>query len=89
MTNAWVFNGAPYKRFPGGVFTNKALAEQWIKRHRLTGVLTLYPVDVGAYDWALESGLFSPRKPHESEPEFIGGFSGGMEHYHYEDGDRC
>ena len=87
MTNVWVFNGAPYKRYPGGIFTRRELAEKWIQKHRLTGVLTLYPVDVGTYDWALESGLFHPRKPHETAPEFIGGFTdGGMEHYHYENG---
>ena len=87
MTRVWVFNGAPYKRYPGGIFTTKEIAEQWIRKHRPTGVLTLYPVDVGTYDWALESGLFRPRKPHESTAEFIGGFTdAGMEHYHYEDG---
>ena len=52
-------------------------------------MLTLYPVDIGAYDLAVSEGLFRPKKPHEFDPEFIGGFSGGMEHYHYENGEAC
>ena len=84
----WIFCGAQ-KHFPGGVFTQRGLAESWISKHRLSGTLTLYPLDVGAYEWAIEKGMFRPRKPHQSEPEFIGGFSdAGMEHYHYEDGKR-
>ena len=30
MTYVWIFNGAPCKRYPGGVFTVKELVEQWI-----------------------------------------------------------
>jgi hypothetical protein len=82
----WVFNVAK-RHFPGGIFLCRDKAEHWIRRHRLSGVLTLYPVDVGAYDWAIEKGLFQPRKPHETMAGFIGGFSdAGQEHYHYEDG---
>jgi hypothetical protein len=84
----WIFSGAN-KHFPGGVFRSRDVAELWITRNCLTGTLTLYPVDVGAYEWAIDRGLFRPRKPHQSTPEFIGGFSdAGMEHYHYEDGER-
>lgn len=83
----WVFSGAR-KQFPGGVFTKKEIAELWVTKNRLTGTLTRYPVDVGVYEWAIEMGMFRPRKPHESEAEFIGNFShAGMEHYHYEDGE--
>ena len=65
------------------------MAESWIQKNRLTGTLTLYPVDVGAYEWAIDNGLFRPNKAHESTSEFIGGFSDArMEHYHYEDGHR-
>ncbi|MFN7925978.1 MAG: hypothetical protein U0Q16_38125 [Bryobacteraceae bacterium] len=84
----WIFSGAK-RHFPGAVFTARATAEAWIAKNRLTGTLTRYPIDIGAYEWALERGLFQPRNPHEFEPEFIGGFSdGGMEHYHYEAGER-
>lgn len=87
-TSVWVFSGAK-SHFPGGIFTKLEVAESWIRRNRLTGTLTLYPVDQGAYEWAIERGLFQPRKPREFTPEFIGGFSAAnMEHYHYEDGER-
>ena len=86
--SVWVFSGGR-AHFPGGVFTDRDIAESWIGRNRLTGTLTRYPIDIGAYEWAIEKGLFRPRKPHQSEPEFIGGFSDtGMEHYHYENGQR-
>lgn len=84
----WVFTVAK-RHFPGGIFTGREIADAWIAKNRLTGTLTRYPVDVGAYEWAINKGMFRPLKPHESEPEFIGGFSdAGMEHYHYEDGER-
>jgi hypothetical protein len=84
----WVFSGSK-RHFPGGVFTTREIADVWVAKNRLTGTLTRYPADVGAYEWAIGNGMFRPRKRHESEAEFIGGFSdAGMEHYHYEDGER-
>jgi hypothetical protein len=35
---------------------------------------TPYPLDIGAYHWAIAKGLFKLRRHHESAPEFIGGF---------------
>ncbi len=44
----WVFVSASQGfRFPGGVFSTRERAEEWIREHRLSGTLTLYPVDVG------------------------------------------
>ena len=83
----WVFNGVQ-SSFPGGLFTQKDLAEGWIKKHKLTGTLTLYPMDVGVYDWAIQNDFFTPSKDHHRTPLFIGKFSSaGQEHYHYEDGE--
>lgn len=48
----------------------------------------MYPVDIGAYDWAIQNGYFRPTKPHHSTPEFIAHFSGGDIHFHYESGRR-
>ena len=88
ILSVWIFSGVK-RHFPGGVFTRRDLAEAWIEKNRLTGTLTLYPVDTGAYEWAIERGLFRPSKPHQTEPEFISGFSdAGMEHYHYDQGVR-
>ena len=88
----WVFNGSKGK-FPGGIFTTVDIAEQWIARNKLTGVLTQYPIDQGAFEWALERNLTTlrpdllPQKLLDSD--FIGSFSSAsFEHYHYENGGR-
>jgi hypothetical protein len=75
--------------FCGGVFSEREIAEKWIAKYSLSGVLTKYPVDVGVYDWAIENGKFTPKKEGQFMPDFIGGFStAGQEHYHYADG-KC
>jgi len=87
----WVFTGSQASKaslFPSGVFSSQESAEAWIATHELSGTLTLYRVDVGAYDWAVQNGYFRPTKPHHSTPEFIAGFSGGDVHFHYESGKR-
>jgi hypothetical protein len=88
MTEVWVFTGERGKQatnatFPGGVFSSQDLAEEWIGSHKLSGVLTLYRLNVGAYDFAVKDGHFKPSKPHHFTPEFIGCFSGGDIHFHY------
>ena len=84
--NIWVFNGAN-SRFPSGIFMEKELAEHWIKKHKLTGTLTLYPINKGVYDWAIEQGNFTPSKDHEYTSSFIQKFSSAsQEHYHYSEG---
>jgi hypothetical protein len=93
ITEVWVFTGArsspsTLATFPGGVFSSIGLAENRIKLHSLSGTLTLYRVDAGAYDWALANGGFKPNKLHPYTPEFIGQFSGGDHHHHYESGVR-
>lgn len=86
ITSVWIFNGAR-SIFPSGVFSNREIAEEWVRRHALTGTLTQYPVDVGMYEHAIASKTFTPRKPDHSTSEFIGKFSGGgLNHFHYEDG---
>ena len=86
----WVFQNTLTGRFAGGLFTSAKLAEEWIKKNRLSGVLTLYPVAVGVYEWAIEHDLFTPTKPHEQEAPFIGGFTTASQpHRHYEDGARA
>jgi hypothetical protein len=86
MDAIWVFDGAK-SQFPGGVFTSRELAEEWIAKHALTGTLTLYPINVGVYEWAIEKGFFNPKEDKHQTSEFIGRFSSTyQEHYHYEDG---
>jgi hypothetical protein len=82
----WVFSG-DNARFPSGVFVSRTLAEAWISRHHLTGLLTQYPVDVGVFDWAIQNAFFKPKRPEHESPKFIGGFtSANLEHVHFEDG---
>jgi hypothetical protein len=85
----WVFNGAG-GRFPGGIFTSRELAEEWIRARRLTGVLTKYPLDEGCFDWAVRNDLISRRaREHGGEAAFVGSFSSAsQEHIHYEDGEH-
>jgi hypothetical protein len=88
IESVWVFSGEGGK-FPGGVFLSLDAAEAWIAKHGLTGVLTLYPLDVGAYDWAIAKGIFEPKNDHQRTPSFIGKFSSaGQDHYHFENGKR-
>jgi hypothetical protein len=89
LIDVWVFM-APRARFPGGVFSNIDLAEQWISEHQLTGTLTRYRLDMGAFEWALREGAFKPNPNKEVTAAFIGGFSSAsMEHHHYEQGARA
>jgi hypothetical protein len=84
----WVFNGTG-GRFPSGVFSSVQTAELWIARHALTGVLTAYPIDIGVYDWATSSGVFTPKRPEHSSSAFVGTFtSARQEHMHFEGGRR-
>ncbi len=86
FTSVWVFNGVR-SNFPSGIFTERNVAEAWIRDRGLTGTLTLYPVDVSAYDWALSKGFFVPKRDDQRSAEFIGRFSdASQEHHHYEDG---
>lgn len=80
----WVFK-APRATFPGAVFSDPRRAREWIAEHRLTGILTAYPLDEGVYDWATRQGLFRSDRP--AEAGFIGSFtSAHQEHYHFTDG---
>lgn len=86
MDSVWVFNGER-SPFPSGVFTSREKAEAWIAHHRLSGVLTRYPLDDGVYDWAVSSGVFRPSRDDQRSSGFIGRFSSAsQDHDHFEDG---
>lgn len=87
MNSIWVFHGVN-ARFAGGVFTGIEKAEEYIRKHKLSGVLTEYPLDEGVYDWAIDNNYFEIKKDSQREPTFIQGFSSaGQEHFHYQDGE--
>ncbi len=90
MNYIWLFHTPNNSKFCGGVFTLFSNAKIWIEKHKLTGVLTKYPIDVGVYDWAINEKVFSVKKDKHSSPEFIGGFTtASQEHFHFEDGFLC
>ena len=81
----WVFHGLS-GQFASSVFSSKEKAEEWIKKNKLQGILTKYPLDFSAYDWACKFGYFIPKKPEHKSSEFIQKFSNAdNEHYHYID----
>ncbi len=88
----WIFH-ASGAQFAGGAFHDVASAEAWIAKHRLTGLLTAYPVGEGCFDWAIRTGKSGMKeekmKQKSDDPVFIGGFtSASQEHFHYEDGKK-
>jgi hypothetical protein len=89
----WIFH-ATGARFAGGAFADVGLAEAWISKHRLSGILTAYPRDEGCFDWAVRTGSVGMKREKleqkKDDPSFIGGFtSASQEHFHYEDGRRA
>jgi len=88
FNKVWIFHGQG-GRFASGVFLSLSKAEDWIKNHKLTGLLTEYPVDEGVYDWALKNDWFEVKKPNQAESTFIQGFtSASQEHFHFENGEK-
>lgn len=86
LLTVFVFCGTG-SSFPSGVFIDRDSAENWIRKHKVSGTLSEYPVGTGAYDWAVEKGHFKPTRPEHESPKFIGRFSSAsLWHTHYEDG---
>ncbi len=84
--HVWVFNG-PQNPLSSGVFTSKAIAEEWIASNRVTGMLTAYPLDTGIHQWSIDNGYFTPKSPEDESPVKIQSFSSAyLPHFHYENG---
>ncbi len=82
----WVFKGGEIGR-TSAVFTSKSIAEEWISKHRLSGSLWAYPLNMGVYDWAINLGDLKPKNEFERSPEFIAGCVRACQRYYiYEDG---
>jgi len=88
MATVWIFHGTG-SHFSSGVFESVEKAEFWIRKHKFTGVLTEYPLNITVYDWAIEQNLFTPKTEKQSTATFIQSFSSASQnHFHYENGDR-
>ncbi len=86
-SDIWVFSGSG-GQIPSGVFSSKEKAEEWVRKHKLTGTLSRYPLDAGIYDWAISNAIFKVKKDLHKEPYFIQTFtSASQEHYHIEYGE--
>jgi hypothetical protein len=85
--HVWVFSGEG-GHFPGGVFSSRERAEEWIRSRKLSGVLTAYPLDEGCFDWALRQDLVTGRaRERGGDSAFVGSFSSAsQDHFHYQDG---
>ncbi|NDV66711.1 hypothetical protein [Bacteroides sp. 224] len=87
MTHIWIFKGEGASPFPSGVFSEKEKADNWIKNNKLSGVLIEYPLDISLYEWAISSGLFTPKNELQETPKFIQNFTcASTNHFHYIDG---
>jgi hypothetical protein len=82
----WIFHGDGAK-FASGVFATEAEALEWAEKHRVSGIVTEYPLGDGCYDVAVRLGAFTPSKPHHGRPEHVAAFSPGWtRHVHLIDG---
>lgn len=79
----WVFN-TQSNSFPRALFTTKDAAEEWINKYCLSGTLSLYPVDIGSYEYSVRNGHFMPNGKHQTTAEFINKFGVAINHYHYD-----
>ena len=88
--NIWIFVGEG-GHFPSGAFTDFTVAENWVAKHHLSGMLSAMPIDQGLFEWAVENNAFNMKteklKEKENNPKFIATCTtASLEHYHYENG---
>jgi hypothetical protein len=81
----WIFDG-DRAVFASGAFLTRETGVAWAAQHRLTGILTEYPVGEGRYDQAVREGRFRPSKPHHGSSGHVAIFSPGLRHTHIADG---
>ena len=87
MEKIYVFNGEG-SILPNALFSEYELAENWIKKYSLTGLLTAYPLNIGVYEWAIEHSNFKVKHEYQKSAGFIQKFTwGDLEHYHFENGE--
>jgi hypothetical protein len=84
----WVFHGEG-GRLASAVFTTVEKADAWVAEHKLSGLLTWYPLDTGIYQWVIAKGYWTPKRKEHYEPRIIQGFSSYVHHHHYENGRRA
>lgn len=84
VSGVYVFHGVG-AQFAAAVYASVGQAAADIERHRLSGLLTWYPIGSTVYDYAVGQGLFPPRE--YGDGKFIQSFtSAALEHHHFENG---
>lgn len=87
IRTVWVFHGAN-AHFSSGVFSSLDKAAGWIRKNKLSGILTEYQLDESPYDWAVINNFFEVKRADQAEAEFIQKFtSASQEHYHFDNGE--
>lgn len=81
----WVFHGDT-SRFANAVFAKRQDAESWIAKHRLSGLLTEYPINHGMFDIAASLNLIPKNIAAAASPQYIQQYVLGISHGHYENG---
>jgi hypothetical protein len=81
MNTVYVFNGIN-SGLPAAIFTSKKKAIEWANRTGVSGTLTEMPLDISAYEHAIQNNLFEPKKEKEREPRFIATFTSRLWHDH-------
>ncbi|MDB5046780.1 MAG: hypothetical protein JWQ08_2830, partial [Deinococcus sp.] len=82
LPGVWVFLG-DRARQSAAVFSTFELGEAWVKEQGFEAMLTWYPLDMSAYDWAVQTGRFKP-KPEPLPKGVLAGFtSAAQPHEHF------
>ena len=82
----WIFLGENSK-MPCACFDSLDSARLIIQEQRLSGLLTLYPINELVFTWAVKNEFFKPKRPEHFLPKFVSAFtSAAQPHFHFEDG---
>ena len=86
MNMVYTFQGNQ-ANFTSAIFSHYEFALEWIKKHKLSGILTEYPLDYPIYEWAIDNGYFKPKNDHHTNSSFIGHFTSvRQKHWHFVNG---
>lgn len=86
LSSVYVFHGEKAK-FAAAVFTDFVAAEKAIRKDKLSGMLTFYPLNETVFEYTVRKQLFSPSG--NENGDYISRFTSAvLEHYHYENGKR-
>ena len=82
MNTVYVFTGIN-AGLAAAVFTSKEKAIEWVNQTGVSGTLTEMPLDISAYEHAIQNNLFEPKKEVQREPRFIATFTSRLWHDHF------